>query len=150
MIELELERRIAAPPERLFAAWTEPALLRRWSAPEGLTIVDGATDLRVGGHWRVVMAAPDGTRLEAFGTYREIAPPDRLVYTHAWRESEGSSPETVITVELRPDGPDATRLRFTQAGFASVPGRDGHAAGWASALDQLQTILESPQSKEVP
>ena len=148
MIELELERRIAAPRERVFAAWTDPELLRRWSAPEGLSIADGATDLRVGGGWHVVMAAPDGTRHEAFGTYRDIAPPGRLSYTHAWREPGGSSPETVVTVELRPDGSDATRLRFTQVGFDSVPSRDGHAGGWSSALDQLQALLESHGSPE--
>ncbi len=146
MIELELERRIAAPRERVFAAWTEPELLRRWSAPEGMTIADGTTDLRAGGGWSVAMDAPDGTRHEAFGEYREIAAPDRLSFTHAWREPGGASPETLVTVELQPDGADATRLHFTQAGFDSIPRRDGHAGGWSSALDQLQSLLEGHTS----
>lgn len=142
MIELTLEQEIPAAPERVFAALTEPEQLRRWSAPEGLAVVDGETDLRVGGGWRVVMAEPDGVRHEAFGTYREIAPPERLVYTHAWRQGGGSSPETVLTVELRPEG-DGTRLVFTQAGFASPESRDGHLEGWSSALGHLRALLRS-------
>lgn len=142
MIALTLEQDVPAARERVFAALTEPEQLRRWSAPEGLAVVDGETDLRVGGGWRVVMAAPDGARHEAFGTYREIAPPERLVYTHAWRQGGGSSPETVLTVELRPRG-DGTRLRFTQAGFASPESRDGHREGWSSALGHLRALLQS-------
>jgi uncharacterized protein YndB with AHSA1/START domain len=143
MIELTLEQEIPARPERVFAALTEPEQLRRWSAPEGLTVVDGDTDLRVGGGWRVVMAEPDGARHEAFGTYREIRAPERLVYTHAWRQGGGgSSAETVLTVELRPDG-DGTRLLFTQAGFASPESRDGHREGWSSALGHLRALLQS-------
>jgi hypothetical protein len=145
MNELTLERRIPAARDRVFAAWTQPELLRRWSAPEGLTIEDGATDLRVGGGWRVVMAEPDGTRHEAFGTYREIAAPERLAYTHAWKGADGSSPETVLTVELKPEG-DGTRLVLTQAGFPSPESRDGHREGWSSALDNLQTLFPASDS----
>jgi uncharacterized protein YndB with AHSA1/START domain len=142
MIELTLEQEIPAAPELVFAALTEPEQVRRWSAPEGLAVVDGDTDLRVGGGWRVVMAAPDGARHEAFGTYREIRAPERLVYTHAWRQGGGSSPETVLTVELRPEG-GGTRLLFTQAGFASPESRDGHREGWSSALGHLRALLQS-------
>ncbi|HYR08746.1 MAG TPA: SRPBCC domain-containing protein [Longimicrobium sp.] len=155
MNELVLERKIPAARDRVFAAWTQPELLRRWSAPAGLTIEDGDTDLRVGGGWRVVMAEPDGTRHEAFGTYREVAPPERLAYTHAWKGEGGSSPETVLTVELKPEA-DGTRLVLTQAGFPSPESRDGHREGWSSALDNLQTLFpsdgasSSPASTEAP
>ncbi len=139
MIELTLERTIPADRERVFAALTQPELLRRWSAPEGLTVVDGDTDLRVGGGWRVVMQEPGGARHEASGTYREVAPPERVAYTHAWRRDGGSTPETVLTVELHPKG-DATRLVLTQTGFETQESRDGHREGWSSALDQLRAL----------
>ncbi|HEX6370829.1 MAG TPA: SRPBCC domain-containing protein [Longimicrobium sp.] len=145
MNELTLERSIPAARDRVFAAWTQPELLRRWSAPEGLTIQDGATDLRVGGGWRVVMAEPDGTRHEAFGTYRRIDAPERLEYTHAWKAVGGSSAETVLTVQLTPEA-DGTRLVLTQAGFPSPESRDGHREGWSSALDNLQTLFPAGSS----
>jgi uncharacterized protein YndB with AHSA1/START domain len=148
--ELRLERTIPADREQVFATWTQPDLLRRWSAPEGLTIEDGDTDLRVGGGWRVVMAEPGGARHEAFGTYRQIAPPECIVYTHAWRGTEGgSSAETVLTVELQPDG-DGTRLVLTQAGFPSPESRDGHVEGWSSALDQLAAMFQPAVAPAAP
>jgi uncharacterized protein YndB with AHSA1/START domain len=137
-LQLRLERVIRADRERAFAAWTRPELLRQWSAPEGMTIEEGGElDLRVGGRWRVVMLEPSGIRHEAFGTYREITPPRRLVYTHQWRQGSGSSPETTLTVEfLEVDG--GTRVVLTQVGFTSPQSRDGHVEGWSSSLDQLE------------
>jgi uncharacterized protein YndB with AHSA1/START domain len=140
-LQLRLERVIRADRERAFAAWTQPALLRQWSAPAGMTLDDGGElDLRVGGRWRVVMVDPNGTRHEAFGTYREIRPPERLVYTHAWREGNGSSPETTLTVEFL-EVPGGTRVVLTQEGFTSPQSRDGHVGGWSSSLDQLEQLF---------
>jgi uncharacterized protein YndB with AHSA1/START domain len=139
-VQLRLERVIRADRERAFAAWTRPVRLREWSAPEGMTIADGELDLRVGGRWRVVMVESNGTRHEAFGTYREVTPPERLVYTHAWRQSGGSSPETTLTVEfLEVSG--GTRVVLTQEGFTSPQSRDGHIGGWSSSLDQLERLF---------
>ena len=140
-LQLRLERVIRADRERVFAAWTRPELLRQWSAPEGMTIENGgALDLRVGGSWRVAMLEPNGTRHEAFGTYREITPPERLVYTHQWRQGRGSSPETTLTVEfLKVD--DGTRVVLTQEGFSSPQSRDGHVEGWSSSLAQLERLF---------
>ena len=140
VIELTLERTIPAPREWVFAAWTRPEILRRWSSPRGLSITDGHLDARGGGEWRVVMMAPEGARHEAFGRYREVTPPEWLAFTHAWRSDAGSTPETVLAVELLP-ADDGTRLVLSQAGFESVESRDGHAEGWARALDRLQALF---------
>ncbi len=140
-LELRLERRIGAPPARVFAAWTEPEQLRRWSAPAGMTLGEGELDLRVGGRWSIEMIDPTGGRHVAFGKYLEVSPPRRVVYTHAWRLEDGdSSPETVVTVEFLAEG-SGTRLLFTQTGFESEPSRDGHLGGWTSCLDQLEALL---------
>jgi uncharacterized protein YndB with AHSA1/START domain len=139
-LQLRLERVIRTSPERAFAAWTEPEQLRRWSAPEGLRVTEGEMDLRVGGEWRVVMVEENGARHEAFGAYREIAEPERLVYTHAWRRDLGVTPETTVTVEFLPH-PDGTRVVLTQEGFGSAESRDGHSLGWNSALDGLEALF---------
>jgi uncharacterized protein YndB with AHSA1/START domain len=140
-LQLRLERVIRADRERVFAAWTRPEQLRAWSAPEGMTIEDGGElDLRVGGRWRAVMLEPDGTRHAAFGTYREITPPKRLVLTHAWQHEHGMTPETTLTVEFH-EVPGGTRVVLTQEGFASPESRDGHVGGWSSALDNLEQLF---------
>ena len=142
VLRLRLERVIRAPRERVFQAWTRAEDLERWSAPEGMTIEGGRLDLRVGGEWGVVMVEPDGTRHEAFGTYVEVTPPSKLVYTHAWRSADGgSSPETTVTVEFIAEGARATRVVLTQVGFSAKPSRDGHAEGWSSTLDRLETMF---------
>ena len=140
-LQLRLERVIRADRERTFAAWTRPELMRQWAAPEGMTVEEGGElDLRVGGRWRVVMVELSGARHEAFGTYREITPPRRLVYTHAWRQGNGISPETTLTVEFL-EVPGGTRVVLTQEGFGSPQSRDGHVEGWSRSLDQLETLL---------
>ena len=142
---LRLERTIRTTPERAFAAWTRPELLRQWSAPEGMEIEDGETDLHVGGRYSVVMTEADGTKHMAFGVYKEITPPAKLVYTHAWREDggagKGSSPETIVTVEFRKEG-EKTRVVLTQTGFANAASREGHKGGWSSSIDRLVKLLE--------
>jgi uncharacterized protein YndB with AHSA1/START domain len=140
-LQLRLERVIRADRERVFAAWTRPEQLRAWSAPEGMTIEEGGElDLRVGGQWSVVMLEPDGTRHAAFGTYREITPPKRLVLTHAWQHERDTTPETTLTVEFH-EVPGGTRVVLTQEGFAAPESRDGHVGGWSSALDNLEKLF---------
>jgi uncharacterized protein YndB with AHSA1/START domain len=139
-LQLKLERTIRTDRARAFAAWTKPELLRQWSAPDGMTIPEGQLDLRAGGRWSVVMLEPNGTRHEAFGRYIEVTPPKRLVYTHAWKEGNGSSPETTVSVEFF-EVPGGTRVVLTQEGFASPQARDGHDKGWSSALDNLEKLF---------
>ena len=143
-LALRLEKVVKATPERAFRAWTTPELLRQWSAPERMTIEGGDVDLRVGGKWSVTMVEPNGLKRRAFGVYKEIAPPKRLVYTHAWRETEagkGNSPETMVTVEFLPEG-DRTRVVLTQVGFESAPAREGHKGGWSESMDRLAKLAE--------
>jgi uncharacterized protein YndB with AHSA1/START domain len=139
-LQLRLERVIRGTPARAFEAWTTPEQLRVWSAPKGLTISEGELDLRVGGSWRVVMLEPDGTRHEAFGTYREVTPAERLVYTHAWLRDGRATPETLVTVEFL-GSPEGTRVVLTQEGFGSPESRNGHVIGWSSALDGLEAMF---------
>lgn len=142
-LQIRLERRIPASPDRVFAAWTQPELLRQWSSPEGTTVEGGELDVRVGGRWRFVLVERNGTKKEAFGIYREVTPPKRLIYTHAWvtpDDATKSSPETVVTVEFHADA-GATRVVLTQVGFGTTDGRDGHRVGWSSSINRLEALF---------
>jgi uncharacterized protein YndB with AHSA1/START domain len=136
-LTLTLTRLYDAPRELVFRAWTEPEHLRRWCAPTGFTIPDSDGDLRPGGAWRATMRAPDGEEHRLTGTYREIVPPERLVFTHAWLDADGRAGiETLVTVTLEDQG-GRTFLTLVQTGFESTASRDGHAGGWTETLDRL-------------
>jgi uncharacterized protein YndB with AHSA1/START domain len=145
---LRIERTFSARRERVYAAWTEGALLREWSCPEGLTIGEAWNDLRVGGRFLLEMHEPDSdTKHVATGRYLELDPPSRIVMTHGWLH-EGEEPEAVderathISVTFLDEG-DRTRMVFVQRGFPSDASRDGHDEGWKSSFRQLDALLAS-------
>jgi uncharacterized protein YndB with AHSA1/START domain len=80
--ELSATRVLAAPRELVFRAWTEPDRLAKWWGPRGFTTTTHAMDLRPGGTWRYTMHGPDGRDYLNRIRYREVVPPERLVYEH--------------------------------------------------------------------
>jgi uncharacterized protein YndB with AHSA1/START domain len=139
---LQLERLIAAPPEKVFTYWSDPALLVRWWGPEGTDIPEHAIDVREGGQWRTTMRAPSGKLMTVSGVYRAIEKPHRLVFTWAWDDEHGArGHETEVTVTFAP-APGGTRLTITQQPFATATSRDRHAQGWASTFDCLAKLLQ--------
>jgi uncharacterized protein YndB with AHSA1/START domain len=139
--ELVITRIFDAPKSLVFKAWTEREHLVHWSAPHGFTITHCEGDLRPGGAWRCCMRSPDGTDHWLGGVYREIAPPERLVFTHAWEDEDGRpGHETLVTATFaEQDG--KTRFTFHQAVFESVAARDSHREGWTECLDRLEEYL---------
>jgi uncharacterized protein YndB with AHSA1/START domain len=133
---LRLERLIAAPPESLFALWTEPALLVGWWGPEGYDTTVEALDVRPGGRWRLRMHRPDGLVRALSGVYRIVEPPRRLVFTWAFAEPEGRGHETEVAVTFDA-APGGTRLVLEQRRFASKERRDAHFDGWSQAFARL-------------
>ncbi|MEY4722651.1 MAG: hypothetical protein RLZZ324_164 [Candidatus Parcubacteria bacterium] len=79
--QIEITRVIAAPRERVFAAWTDPVHIAEWWGPEGFTTTTKEFELRVGGVWRHVMRGPDGKEYPNKTTFTAIEPPSRLAYT---------------------------------------------------------------------
>jgi uncharacterized protein YndB with AHSA1/START domain len=76
---VRLCRTIPAPPDRVYRAWLEPDMLRRWLAPAGLVVTHVEVDERAGGHHRIWQAGPDG---EAGGfdcELLELVPDRRIV-----------------------------------------------------------------------
>ncbi|MEO8575152.1 MAG: SRPBCC domain-containing protein [Gemmatimonadales bacterium] len=137
--ELVINRTFDAPRELVWKAWTEN--MDQWSAPRGFTIPVSEGDLRPGGKWHAVMVTPDGKELPLGGAYREIVPPERLVFTHAWNDATGKpGPETLVTVTLTARG-NQTEMNFRQTGFDSVDSRNGHADGWGQSFDRLEEVL---------
>jgi uncharacterized protein YndB with AHSA1/START domain len=133
---LTIRRVVAAGVERVFAAWTTPELLRAWWGPAGVTCVGAELDLRVGGAYRIGNQLPDGSVVWIEGTFDEVAPPRRLVYS--WRI--GDEPVSRVTVEfvaVNGSGRAGCEVTLTHERIHSVDARDDHARGWAGCLDGL-------------
>jgi uncharacterized protein YndB with AHSA1/START domain len=75
-------RLIDAPPERVFAALSDPERLARWWGPDGFTSTFEVFDFRPGGAWRFVLHGPDGTDYPNENVFLEIEPPGKVVLEH--------------------------------------------------------------------
>jgi glutathione S-transferase len=137
---LVIERVFKASPERVFRAWTDPAVLVRWWGPEGFTTPEFAFDLRTGGAWRTVMRSPDGNPHRVSGIYRAIDPPRRLVITWAWEEDDKRGHETEIEITFLAIE-NGTRMRLVQRLFQSPTSRDLHQDGWTQSFDKLDRLF---------
>ncbi len=80
--EIVISRAVDAPRELVWKAWTELEHLERWWGPNGFTTTTHEIDVRPGGVWRFIMHGPDGTDYKNRIVFREVTPPERLVYAH--------------------------------------------------------------------
>jgi uncharacterized protein YndB with AHSA1/START domain len=135
---LTLVRRFKAPPASVYAAWTEPDQMVRWWGPDAGPVVSAEADVRPGGRFRVVFRTRDGEEHDCRGTYREVDPDRRLVFTWQWVSMPER--ESLVTVALRPV-PEGTELTLTHAQFHDEKTRDSHRSGWNGALDKLERLF---------
>ncbi len=136
---LTLEHTFEAPREDVFAAWTDPEVLRRWWAagPDWDTPV-ADVDLRVGGRYRLAMHDPaSGDVFVVGGEYAEVVPPERLVYTWTWEHDSQGSAGSVVTVVFRDEGARTT-VQLTHTGFADAAAVARHEHGWQAVMDTLE------------
>jgi uncharacterized protein YndB with AHSA1/START domain len=139
---LVFRRAFNAPARLVFAAWTEPEHLRHWRGPRGFELVACEVDLRVGGSYRFVHRAPDGSRHVFHGRYLEIERPSRLVSTFVYE----AAPDTEALDEVTFDE-DGGRTRVTgRSVFPTFQARDlylsgGAEQGLADAHNRLDELL---------
>ena len=136
-IYLTLHRVIDAPVEAVYAAWTDPKMLRRWLAPGNATVVRAVAEVAVGGMFLVEMRGADGRKWLARGRYREVVPHRRLVHTWRWEDSEV---ETLVAVEFEPVSARRTRLTLTHSRFAHDEACNEHEQGWSGCLAKLEAL----------
>jgi uncharacterized protein YndB with AHSA1/START domain len=135
--ELVIKRILDAPRELVFKAWTDPEHLMRWWGPHGHKLVSCKVDVRAAGAWRFCMVSPTGLKEWQRGAYREVVPPERLVFSYGFEDASGHpSHESVVTVTFAEQS-GKTALTLHQAVFESVAVRDDHVRGWGEALDRL-------------
>jgi glutathione S-transferase len=138
---LEIERFIKAPREKVFDAFTQKSLLKAWHCPRGLTVAEADADARVGGAYRIVMAAKDGSRYAVCGAYQAIERPEFLAYT--WRAEQGPAADLTTLIEVRLTEKDGgTLLHMRHTGFPNPQTRDSHRSGWQSVFNRLSDFVD--------
>ena len=136
---IRIARMINASPQEVFDAWTQADKLSQWSCPEGATVEDVATDLRIGGVYRIQMRTDEGQTHTAVGVYQEIDAPSRLVYTWNWEEVPGM-PDSLVTVTFTQVG-EATEVVVDHERFADEKTAADHEMGWTSCIDNLERLF---------
>jgi uncharacterized protein YndB with AHSA1/START domain len=134
---LRLVRQISAPPAVVFAAWTDAESLKVWMCPGATHVTVAELDVRVGGRFRIVMQDAENETVHT-GIYREVQPPERLVFT--WHSTMTRDVSTLVTVVFRPQG-DATELVLTHERLPDADASSAHHSGWQSILTKLEVYL---------
>ena len=144
--KLAINRTYNAPIDVVWEAWADPDQAKVWWGPRGFKVPVVELDERVGGKWRALMVAPDGTELWQHGVYREIVPKKRIVYTMIWdREPDH---EMLVTINFTGKG-KKTEISFEQTRFKSDGEREGHKGGWSQSFDRLGEFLEQSGGKKL-
>jgi uncharacterized protein YndB with AHSA1/START domain len=142
---LRVTRVIQAPRERVFRAWTDPEQVSRWFFPVG-GHSDVELDARVGGTFRIIFRqafARHVLRMKPWhcvGTYLEIDPPERLVFTFGWEGTPWEIGESLVTVELR-ELDEATELVLLHERNRNRRVRAFHSQGWSIVLRRMAKLL---------
>jgi uncharacterized protein YndB with AHSA1/START domain len=138
------ESRIAqtydAPLQAVWDAWTRPERFRRWWLPRsmGLTLVSIEMDVRPGGTYRLLIGDGTSEPMPFFGTYLEVVPLARLVWTNDEGDEEGSV--TTVTFEEQ-DGRTLLVLRETYPSSEALRAAEGMVEATTTVLTQLAELL---------
>lgn len=144
--ELVLTRLINAPCEKLYRAWTEPELIKKWFTPRPWTTPIVETDVRPGGSSYFLMRGPDGQEFPNRGVYLEVIPNRRLVFTDAfvsaWEPSNKAFMVGTITFEdLGGKTRYTARVQHWSKADSDDHAKMGFHEGWGKAADQLEALV---------
>lgn len=149
-LTLEVRRTFAFPRERVFAAWTERDQLERWMCKDAVdhVVIHRQQDIRTGGRYLLEVHDPVNKAVYfGSGVYREITPPEKMVFTWRWTKDKPDgeqlhpdSPETVVTVEFFARG-TSTEVVLTHGLFGTQKDYDDHRQGWNGCFDVLEMSL---------
>lgn len=137
--ELIVTRTIDAPARIVFEAWTKPELFKQWCGPKsmGMFLRSCEMDVRVGGRYRLVFGHDASNPDEFFGTYIEVTPHSRLV----WTNDEGGEGGPVTTVTFEENG--GTTLLVLHELYPSKEALDAAGTGAADAMpEQFEQLDE--------
>lgn len=150
---ISINRTFNLPLKTVWKAWSEPESLKKWFSPEGYTSPSSTIDFKVGGKYLNSMKGPDGKETWSTGTYLEIVPNKKIVYSDSFADAEGNivpasyykmagewGLKLKVTVEFEEVG-GKTKMKLRHEGLP-IEVADDCIKGWQSCLDKLETNLK--------
>ena len=154
-----ISRVFNAPRDLLWKCFTEPERMKQWWGPKGFTVLVSKMDLRPGGTYLYGMRSPDGKDMWGRMVYREIVPPEKIVFINSFSDEQGGLTRhpmaptwpmemlSIFTFEEQPGGKTRFTVRWSpynpsaeeQATFDK--GHDSMNMGWSGTLEQLEGYL---------
>jgi uncharacterized protein YndB with AHSA1/START domain len=144
--EIQLTRLFDAPRELVFEAMSRPEHITQWwgRLGEGYSVPVCEVDLRPGGAWRFTNRTPTGDLVTFYGVYREVAPPERVVFTEIFEQFPDA--ESVVTAMLTEES-GKTRLiatvRYPSNEVRDMVLQSGMARGAGISYDRLEDVVAS-------
>jgi len=150
---VEITRIFDAPRTLVWQAWTDPQHLMRWWGPQAFTSPACTLDLRVGGKYHFCMRSAEGQDFWSTGVFREIVPPEKLVYTDSFADADGNvvpasyygmpgdwATEMVVTLTFEEqDG--KTKMTLRHVGLPTGEISEMTSLGWNESFDKLVKSL---------
>jgi len=151
---MTITRIFDAPRELVWKAWTDPQYVMQWWGPKGFTAPVCEIDFRVGGKFLCCMKSPDGQEFWNAGEYHEIVPPEKIVSSMYFADSEGNRVEAAqlgieheaiegaYDVTLFEDlGNGRTKLTFIGNETSEEATKSGQAEGWNQILEKVAEVV---------
>lgn len=151
---LYINRVFDAPLEKVWKAWTDPEIVKKWWGPKDFTAPVVKIDFRVGGSYLYCMRSPHGEDNWSTGVYQEILPLERIVLTDSFADEEGNVVpasnygmigdwplELKVTVTFQEED-GKTRLTLQHTGFPDHQNMSMAKSGWNESLDKFADALK--------
>jgi uncharacterized protein YndB with AHSA1/START domain len=154
-----LSRVFDAPRDLVWKCFTDPEHMKRWWGPKGVTVIESKMDLRVGGTYLYGMKVPDGPAMWGRMVYREITPPEKLVFINSFSDEKGGLTRhpmaptwpmemlSVFTFEEQPGDKTKFTVRWSPHNATEEERKTfdaGHASmnqGWSGTMEKFETYL---------
>jgi uncharacterized protein YndB with AHSA1/START domain len=138
---LEMRRTLKAPIDKVFRAWTEPEQMKMWlGCCDTTASMNMSQDFQVGGEYSFEIQRKDGGIVMITGTFIEIIPNQKLVYSWNNTSLEFPAKDTLVSVQFIDQG-DTTEIVLTHSKFDRPVSVQGHSMGWGTAFDKLEAIF---------
>jgi uncharacterized protein YndB with AHSA1/START domain len=154
-----ISRVLDAPRDLVWKVFTDPQHMKQWWGPKGFTVTASNMDLRPGGTYHYGLKAPDGTPMWGKFVYREITPPERMVFLSSFSDEAGGitrhpmAPkwplQILSTFTFEDLGADKTKFTVNWRAYNATDEElaifnNSHASmqqGWSGTMEQLEAYL---------